>query len=107
MAQYNGNHPIYNKSKLEMFINLDKIGINVVNFADECTIEAEKDLNIKSSGYTVLFIPGKDMDIMLTFLMMSDKSAIVLVALPEYGHEGYIKDIMIKVKTAIKDSGGE
>jgi hypothetical protein len=87
-----------------MLFDLDGIGKKIINFINDSAAEAEKVCNVKCSGYTLIYIPGTNMDIMLTFLLLNDNSAIVLVALPTcsgYGiNEGYLKTIMTKIKEA-------
>lgn len=103
MVPYNGKKIVFNKSDVVMLIDLDGIGKKVVNFINESADEAETVRNVKCSGYTLIFIPGTKMDIMLTFLLFNDNSAIVLVALPssEYGiNKEYLKAITDKIKEA-------
>lgn len=102
MVPYNGKKIIFNKSDFAMLFDLDGIGKKIVNFINESAEEAETVRNVKCSGYTLIFTPGINMDIMLTFLLFNDNSAIVLVALPsssEYGiNKEYLKTITNKIK---------
>jgi hypothetical protein len=104
MVPYNGKKIIFHKSDLAMLFDLDGIGKKIINFINDSAAEAEKVHNVKCSGYTLIFIPGINMDIMLTFLLFDDNSAIVLVALPTcsgYGiNNEYLKTIMSKIKEA-------
>lgn len=104
MVPYNGKKIIFHKSDLAMLFDLDGIGKKIVNFINESADEAEKVRNVKCSGYTLIFVPGTNMDIMLTFLLFNDNSAIVIVALPtssEYGiNKEYLKTITDKIKEA-------
>ena len=104
MVPYNGKKIVFNKSDSAMLFDLDGIGKKVVNFINESADEAEIVCNVKCSGYTLIFTPGISMDIMLTFLLFNDNSAIVIVALPsssKYGINGeYLKTITDKIKEA-------
>ena len=104
MVPYNGKKIIFRKSDYAMLFDLDGIGKKIVNFINESADEAEMVRNVKCSGYTLIFVPGTNMDIMLTFLLFNDNSAIVIVALPsssEYGiNEEYLKTITDKIKEA-------
>lgn len=104
MVPYNGKKIIFNKSDTAMLFDLDGIGKRVVNFINESADEAETVHNVKCSGYSLIFIPGINMDIILTFLLFDDNSAIVLVALPTSSNYGinkeYLKTIMSKIKEA-------
>lgn len=111
MIPYNGKKIIFMKSDTAMLFGLDTIGEKIINFINKSAEEAEEKCNVKCSGYSLIFVPGVIMDIMMTFLLMSDNSAITLIGLPsrsEYGiDEKYIKEITDKIKEAVLNTKEE
>lgn len=111
MVPYNGKEVIFHKSDFAMLFDLDGIGKKIIDFINESAEEAETVRNVKCSGYTLIFTPGINMDVMLTFLLFNDNSAIVLVAIPtssEYGiNKEYLKTITDKIKEAAMNTEEE